>query len=132
MGIFWLAIRQKTALKLLKNETASFRHRPLENLWGREEKEREKNYAYISNITVIPICICRLAIHFFHIGQNAPCLPPPPPNFARPLFSISPGYYSPPKEKLKTMGMQNLGGGGVNTVHSGLCEKSEWPSDKCI
>ena len=60
--------------------------------------------------------------------------PAPPPNFARPLFSISPGYYSPPKEKLKTMGMQNLGGGGggVNTVHSGLCEKIEWPSDKCI
>ena len=56
---------------------------------------------------------------------------PPPPNFARPLFSISPGYYSPLKEKLKTMGMQNLGG-GVNTVHSGLCEKIEWPSDKCI
>ena len=128
MGIFWLAIRQNTALKLLKNETASVRHRPLENVWGREEREREKNYAYISNITVIPICICRLAIHFFHIGQNAPCCPPPAPNFARPLFSICPGYYSPPKDN----GYAKLGGGGVNTVHSGLYEKIEWPSDKCI
>ena len=36
--------------------------------------------------------------------------PPPPhaPNFARPLFSISPGYYSPPKDN----GYAKLGGGG--------------------
>ena len=107
MGIFWLAIRQNTALKLLKNETASVRHRPLENLWGREEREREKNYPYISNITVIPICICRLAIHFFHIGQNAPCFPPPQ-ILQDHCFQFLLGITVLPK----TMGMQNWGGGG--------------------
>ena len=133
MGIFWLAIRQNTALKLLKNETASFRHmyRPLENLWGNEEREREMNYAYISNITVIPICICRLAIHFFHIGQNAPCFPPP--KFCKTIVFNFSWVLQSSQRKIEDNGYAKFGvGGGVNTVHSGLCEKIEWPSDKCI
>ena len=67
-----------------------------------------------------------LAIHFFHIGQNAPCLPPHPPpplhNFAYPLSSIFIWEDCNTQEKLKTMVLQNLGGGEGNKMHYDLCE----------
>ena len=63
-----------------------------------------------------------LAIHFFHIGQNAPCLPPPPNNFAYPLSSIFIWEDCNTQEKLKTMVLQNLGGGEGNKMHYDLCE----------
>ena len=38
----------------------------------------------------------KFVIHHFHIDHKAACLLPAP-NFAQPLFPISPGYYSHPK-----------------------------------
>ena len=46
-----------------------------------------------------------------------------PPNFAQPLFFISPGYYSRPKRSLNNAYAKFGGGGGegVNKVHYGKC-----------
>ena len=45
-----------------------------------------------------------------HISHNAPCFPPPPPNFAWPFFFISPGYCSRPKRIWKQYICKLLGG----------------------
>ena len=53
-----------------------------------------------------------IMIRNFHISHNAPFLPPPPPKcfitFVFHFFRV----LQPFQEKLKTMLMQNLGGGG--------------------
>ena len=52
---------------------------------------------------------------------------PPPPQFCIPIVF---GRTVIPRRNWKQWSCKIWGGG--NTVHSGLCEKSEWPSDKCI
>ena len=59
-----------------------------------------------SNTRASP-CICMIIIHCFHIGYNAPCLPPVPP----PSNSNSSWVLQSSQEKSKTMVTQNLEGG---------------------
>ena len=56
------------------------------------------------------------SIRHFHISHNAPYLPSP--NFASPLFFISPGYYSRAKRNWKQCLSKIL---GANKVHYGQC-----------
>ena len=49
----------------------------------------------------------------------------PPKKFCKTVVLDFPWDNCNTKEKLETMVMQNLGGGGVNKVHYGLCESSE-------
>ena len=65
--------------------------------------------------------ICR--IHHFHLRHNEPCLPPK--ICITILFDFSWDDCNT-QEKLETMVMQIWGGEGVNKMHYGLCENSEW------
>ena len=72
-------------------------------------------------------------IHHFHIDHKALCSPPPPlpppKNICITIVSnFSWGSVQSSQEKSRTMGEQNLGGGGgVNKVHYGLRENGESP-----
>ena len=57
---------------------------------------------------------------------------PPPQILHTHCLQFSFGRTVIPRRNWKQWSCKIWGGGGVNTVHSGLCEKSEWPSDKCI
>ena len=63
--------------------------------------------------------------HHFHIGHNAPCLPPTPlpKNFAQPSSSISLGMTVIPRRNWKQWLCKPL---GVSKMHYGLCENGEW------
>ena len=67
-------------------------------------------------------------IHHFHVGHNAPCLPPPPPHkFSLTIVFDFSWDDCNTQKKLETMVMEKLGaGGGGNEIHCGLCENGEW------
>ena len=67
-------------------------------------------------------------IHHFHVGHNAPCLPPPPPHkFCLPLCSISLRTTVIPRRNWNQWLWKNWGRGGRgNKMHCGLCENGEW------
>ena len=62
-------------------------------------------------------------IHHFRIDHNAPCLPPK--ILHNDCFQFLLGITVVPGE-IEDNGYANLGGGGVNKVHYGLCENSEY------
>ena len=65
-----------------------------------------------------------MLIHHFHIGHNAPCLPPPPPKILHNhCFWFLLGITVVPRE-IKDNGYAKFG--AVNKVHCGLCENREF------
>ena len=62
----------------------------------------------VSNFITLVFVKLNLGIYYFHIDRNAPC--PPLPNFAQPLFPISPGCYSRPKRNHRQWLCKTLGG----------------------
>ena len=80
----------------------------------------------VSNFITLVFVTLNLGIYYFHIDRNAPC--PPLPNFAQPLFPISPGCYSRPKRNHRQWLCKTL---GVNKMHYGLCQNGEFTSSAC-
>ena len=64
---------------------------------------------------------------FSHRPECTVFTPPLPPNFAYPLSSIFIWEDCNTQEKLKTMVLQNLGGGEGNKMHYDLCEMVDLP-----
>ena len=67
------------------------------------------------------------AMHHFHQGHNAPCLPPSPPITI--VFDFSWDDCNTPEEKLSFLG-EGGGGRGVNKVHYGFGDSPYCCSDE--
>ena len=78
-----------------------------------EIKTKSRGYSWDKQVKT-------LAIHHFRIDHNASCLPP---KFCITIVSNFSWVLQSSQEKSKTMVFQNW---GVNKVHYGLCENSEF------
>ena len=78
----------------------------------------------VSNFITLVFVKLNLGIYYFHIDRNAPC--PPLPNFAQPLFPISPGCYSRPKRNHRQWLCKTLGGKKISALWS-MWSMVNWP-----